>query len=105
MARACALTDDRLVLRLQGYLVARPRSSRTGTRPRGAARVWTALARASYPRQLVTTTAYLRSDTRMRLSILIAAFVTAFAAPLAAQSGAKDSAAVVAVVDAFHSAM
>jgi len=41
----------------------------------------------------------------MRLSILIAAFLTTFAAPLAAQSSAKDSAAVVAVVDAFHAAM
>ena len=41
----------------------------------------------------------------MRFSILIAAFLTGVAAPLAAQSTAKDSAAVVAVVDAFHAAM
>ena len=41
----------------------------------------------------------------MRFSILIAAFLIAAAAPLAAQSTGKDSAAVVAVVDAFHAAM
>ena len=41
----------------------------------------------------------------MRFSILIAALLTGTVAPLAAQSTGKDSAAVLAVVDAFHAAM
>jgi ketosteroid isomerase-like protein len=41
----------------------------------------------------------------MRLSILIAALLAGAASPLAAQSTGKDSAAVLAVVDAFHAAM
>ena len=42
---------------------------------------------------------------RTRSYILIAAVLTGAAAPLAAQSTTKDSAAVLAVVDAFHATM
>ncbi len=41
----------------------------------------------------------------MRFPLLIAALLAGTVAPLAAQSTGKDSAAVLAVVDAFHAAM
>ena len=41
----------------------------------------------------------------MRFPLLIAALLAGTVAPLAAQSTSKDSAAVLAVVDAFHAAM